>query len=563
MSKTNTNFDNDNQKTIVFALDVFGKEVHISEVEGGKKGYYCIGCGKQMQAKHSPRGFHISYFSHDPTDVKLNGSCSHSDETYRHGIAKEILQIIKSIRTPAVYKYPAKGEEGKAYQIDVARIVAAAEVIAELYFYERENGEIGWSKTVNFKDKYLLFKPDIAFFNEIGKPILLIELVATHKVSDDKKVKIRRLGIDAVQVSISKGTRAEIENIFSTTERTKWIYNNDEANTKYIPTSSGHTEAISFTDEFQRKFFEESLSCRTTEIGNLIRSITRCLESEQYLEYERRIGGELQRVKGNKERERRELLEIHNGIRDSVRKRVDRKYEVETEHIIEEERKQEDLEGRYFRKREEIQQGQEQIDRKFRRVEERRGEIENDTREIINAIQDEQRTEQNLKRDREWVEERGRTNDKTVREEENKRQSEIEQSEKRIRVDIKRVKQRRIDIRSESKRIRETSTAKFGKLESNIRTKIEGESIDRIELTEQFKRDEDELGREFGNFRKELVQSVKKRMPAESERLSRKLQKFFHGLELLEGFPDMLKEIERIRNAKKSIETRAYKNWNE
>jgi hypothetical protein len=138
-------------------------------------------------------------------------------------------------------------------------------------------------KSINeSQQKYLLSKPDVVFFDSNGKPILLIEVVATHKVSTEKKVKLKRLGIDSIQIAIPKDSPENIEKTFRITERTKWIYSHEQENTPYIPIPFSDSTAILSVDEDQRKLLEESFICRKAEINNLIRTIRRCLESKQY-----------------------------------------------------------------------------------------------------------------------------------------------------------------------------------------------------------------------------------------------------------------------------------------
>ena len=88
----------------VYAHDLQNRVKHISEVASGKKGYHCMGCTREMQAKKGEKYAH--HFAHDPKDVENKGKCSFSDETYRHQLAKDALQYIKQIKVPALYKYP-------------------------------------------------------------------------------------------------------------------------------------------------------------------------------------------------------------------------------------------------------------------------------------------------------------------------------------------------------------------------------------------------------------------------------------------------------------------------
>ncbi|RZK15281.1 MAG: hypothetical protein EOO43_15300, partial [Flavobacterium sp.] len=53
----------------VYASNVQEKPIHISEAESGRKGYFCLGCKKEMQAVKAKKEKRMSYFRHDPKDV--------------------------------------------------------------------------------------------------------------------------------------------------------------------------------------------------------------------------------------------------------------------------------------------------------------------------------------------------------------------------------------------------------------------------------------------------------------------------------------------------------------
>jgi len=181
-------------KNNVYAYNIENIAKHISEVESGRKGYYCIGCGKEMQARKGDILMH--HFSHDPKDIQNSGKCSYSDETYRHQLAKEILQRIKQIKVPALYKYPPDGIDGKPNKLKDAQFIHADSVSIELTFYEDEDGRIVFGKDFIIDSgggKFLLIRPDVTFFDSKGAPILLIEIVATHKINADKISKIKKL----------------------------------------------------------------------------------------------------------------------------------------------------------------------------------------------------------------------------------------------------------------------------------------------------------------------------------------------------------------------------------
>ena len=215
-----------------------------------------------------------SYFRHDATDVKNNKrKCTFSNQDYRHDQAILFLERLKKIKVPILYKYPPVKKLGPIIKIKESQFIEAYFTKKEITFYETENGEVKFGSNPDIEDRYLLIKPDVVFFNNKKEPILLIEVVATHKVDDEKKAKIRRVGIDTVQVSIPKASIEDIKNIFSETVYTKWIYNYEQENTPYIQSSNAGSEGIPQVDEIQRHLFEESFECRQSQIRNLVRTI--------------------------------------------------------------------------------------------------------------------------------------------------------------------------------------------------------------------------------------------------------------------------------------------------
>ena len=325
----------------VYACNVKYEEIHISNAESGRKGYFCLGCKKEMQAVKSNLPNRISYFRHDHNGLNGEAKCTYKDETYRHKLAKEILLRIKRIKVPALYKYPPYQIQGKPNLIEPAKVIHANIVMAELYFYENEIGEVCWSKSTFTEDnKYLLFKPDIAFFDKNDNPILLVEIVVTHKLSEKKLLDLKRLGIDAVQVTIPKDSPENIEQTFDNTNRTKWVYNYEQERTEFIPASDSTSEGILSIDEEQRKLFEESYKCRTTQINNLIRTISRCMESQQYRGVKGNLESEISRVEENTKGHRRvfEQQRFRYGqeierLRSDIRNRINTKHRERKERF--------------------------------------------------------------------------------------------------------------------------------------------------------------------------------------------------------------------------------------
>lgn len=272
-----------------------GNEIFIDQADSGR-GYTCIGCGKEMQAVKFKARNHRSYFRHHPDGANPNNKCTWSDETYRHGVAKQILSQIKMIKVPAVKKYPVTGD-GPAMVIRMKRIITADHVEPEVYFFEDKNGDIRFQKHIpNSEDCDSIIKPDVVFFNKDKQPILFIELVATHKITTEKKVKIKNIGVDTVQVSVAKDSRQAIEKSFYKTKRTKWVFNNEYERTPYLSPTGEIERTIQPADKDQQRLHEETLSCRTAEIGAIIRSINRFIQSDRYREIVGGIKEEIARV---------------------------------------------------------------------------------------------------------------------------------------------------------------------------------------------------------------------------------------------------------------------------
>ena len=345
-----------------WAKSVTGKPIHISDAPSGRKGYFCLGCSKDMESVQYKNPLHASYFRHQPRDLVIGETkCTFSDETHRHKIAKEILQRIKKIKVPTVHKYPPEGQDGAPMVLKKPDWVEAETVRNELYFFETSAGKVEWSKKLPI-GAYELVKPDVTFFDKEGMPILFIELRATHRVTDEKKARLRNLGIDAVEVILPTGPFEEIEEAFRHTTKTKWLYNGEEHRTRYVRPSIRDSADVPPFDELQRGVFEETYACRKSMVSNLIRAIERCLESEPYRRAEERLGTELSRVAENTDRAREEL----GRSREDHRGRVEARFAEEIKRLEAEEAllrtslddleaRRSNLEGRYQAKRADLE----------------------------------------------------------------------------------------------------------------------------------------------------------------------------------------------------------------
>lgn len=291
-----------------------GVEVYIADAPSGR-GYSCLGCTRDMQAvKHKLSGY-TDFFRHDAKYVEQGNKCTFSDHVYRKGIAITSLLLEKRIKVPAIRKYSPTDPDAAPMEIEPARFINATEVKANIIFYEDENGVVKMAETMPEGNNILLFKPDVVFFNSKKQPILLIEIVKSFKINDDIKANLRRLGINTLQITLPKESREAIYDSLFQTGRSKWIYTNEQQFTKYVQPAPGDFGGTEPSDEVERKLHEESVTCRVNQIANLIRSVIKCYQSEQYREIEQRLSGKLLETRRLVEtnRKRRDQLESELG----------------------------------------------------------------------------------------------------------------------------------------------------------------------------------------------------------------------------------------------------------
>lgn len=556
----------------VYALNTKDETIHISEAESGRKGYYCLGCKRELQAVKQSKENRISYFRHDHNALKGEGLCTYSDETYRHQLGKQILLNYKKVKVPAVYKYPPKDSHGLiANLISKEKYIETSYGKAELTFYEDDNGKIHYENLSHDSIvKHQLIRPDITFFDNQSNPILLIELVVTHKLTEEKKLKIKHLGIDCIQITIPKDSPEKIEKVFDSTKNTKWIYNYEQESREYIPTTIPVGEGILFVDEDQRKLFDESYKCRTSQIGNLIRSINRCLASEHYTESVRSLESEISRAEGNSATERDNLSRLRadhelgiEALRAGIRAKVNQRHEDSINRIISERARldSEEQQLQEFIGKEETKFAS-TIDEHRNRVEEELSKqypitIEEEQSRYRNLEKRYQRKKSDLIRETE-NEERiiGETNKSINRLEstiaENLRdisteEREVEDIERKITSESATEKQYRDQIQSIEDQIKRIG-------EENIRY--------RSELSERLKSDGAELENKYKFLRGQFIAAIEGREFDENE-YTRKLQAVLADLGKTTDYINAKRNFGEYEKAWRCFTSGAYKNWHD
>lgn len=153
-----------------------GKVVTIDEVESGFAcNCVCPACQTRLVAKKGKVREH--HFAHDKGSI-----CEYGYQTSLHLMAKEIIAEAGKIMVPSIYgKY-----KGKALKIYDAMPIAIRNAVVE-----KRIGEL---------------IPDVILECSNGQ-YLVIEIYVTHKVDEQKLLKLRELSIAAIEIDLSTKDR--------------------------------------------------------------------------------------------------------------------------------------------------------------------------------------------------------------------------------------------------------------------------------------------------------------------------------------------------------------------
>lgn len=535
----------------VYAWNENFKEIYIGDVpkheNGIKKNYFCLGCRRQMQAI---KGDVIKqHFKHHVKPNSTEKKCTYRDETYRHFLAKTNAIDLKRIKVPAVYKYPPNKEDGKVFLIKEATFIEAHSVVNEHYIYENENGEISVSQSFDEKeDKYLFIKPDTIFLDQRGKPILIIEFVATHKPDQSKLVKLKRLGIDAIQVSVPKSSPEDIRELFFKTNRTKWIYNHEESKTDYLQFSNSHPGGIPEFDHEQRKLYEEGFNCRKAQLGDFIRTVKRLLESEHYREIEQNLRSEIRRVEENTEQASGELDELRryhggSGIR---------RHSIQREQLGIEERKFQEnftnLEERYIAAKRKNLDEQSEIDSNISAIEDQLSGNERSGKTIGQRISEEQEAVGRLGERIEYDRNEEAGNIRKLEERIEYNRSTERATIRELESDISTEQRHMDELPNKFKRDRERIEYQIRAEEADLDREIESIERNIVKEPGDFERNRKQLEVKFDEETKRIIQEIENGYSGGSGWYSQEfslLDSFRKSLDLYKKTLDVLERVEQ------------------
>ena len=546
MTAINKNSEPDND----WANDIKDNPIHISQAISGAKGYYCMGCNKEMQAVKMKNPKHQSYFRHHIKDIDSSKiECVHASKEYRERLAYFYFIRTKQIKVPAVYKYPPKGEEGIPVLLQEVKTIVAHRVDREVTFFEDEDGTIHSGKNAKVDERYLWIRPDAVFYDKDDKPILFLEFVVTHKPDIDKLNKLQRLGINTVQIIVPKLSEAELEKSISSVSKVKWTYNEIESNTKYIPISSGDTEGIPSIDEEQRKLFEESFRCRSAQIGNLIRAIKRCLASQSYRRVEHLFEQELSRIEKSTREHQSRFDEIQARIESEIHSELEERRGELDERRNQFQQYKDDLERRYLKKRWELIEQQKNTDQQL----ELRHNIGANEKQIR---AESSRIEEQLRREYESIERR-------YHDEMGECDFESELTRREEQRIIKAIKEDR-EFEENFVRNSEKLRTEFDELEKEEQFRFERERENLIRKDAEYKKDRDQLENairsEFERRFEQIAKRVDNRDVQGRDELSERIATILEIRRLLGSYSDRKNFVGKFRQGLKFIKNGTWKN---
>lgn len=263
-----------------------GGEISIEEATSGANGYFCLGCGQELKARKGK--INNPHFAHLSAGGAAVRPCDYSSETYRHDLAKKLLRQLKKVRVPAVYAACPPNYRGRLPRLAEAQDVEAAIAFDERNVYLDERGDVQFARrhrTEPFDDHHgqrvLLGRPDVIFLDAQQRPILFIEIYATHKVNEEKLSRLYTLGVDAIEIFIPAHFDQEaIKKLFSVTSHTHWLYNGQQADYRFLATDShllanGSAPAAELEERLSGR--RETIKCRRSRVSHALQGVRNCL----------------------------------------------------------------------------------------------------------------------------------------------------------------------------------------------------------------------------------------------------------------------------------------------
>ncbi len=207
---------------LTYALNADGDLVHIDTVPNGDAcGCFCTKCKEPLIARNGgTKKQH--HFAHKP-----NSNCQGSYETTLHMLAKEIINEEKMMMVPKYYK---KREFYKEDDKDSFFDYYFGTMTINLPYISMEQYQVCFNAIeIEKRNDASYIQPDCVGIICKSNKRLAIEINVTHPVDDAKKEKIKKLGLDCIEIKIPKNISMDKEIlkefiIYETNNKT-WISN--------------------------------------------------------------------------------------------------------------------------------------------------------------------------------------------------------------------------------------------------------------------------------------------------------------------------------------------------
>lgn len=189
---------------IKYAVDTKKELVHIDDVLRGRAcNCFCPSCGQPLIARKGLKNEHS--FAHES-----GSECPHAYETVLHLLAKEVLLEGCRLTLPPL-NMSKENEYKREFQTD---------------YFIRDKLTIQ-PDYVQAEEQLYDFIPDLLVGYKNRK--LIVEIYVTHKVDEEKLLKIRKSGISAIEVDLSKIerdiTKEDMKAILESGIYSTWLFN--------------------------------------------------------------------------------------------------------------------------------------------------------------------------------------------------------------------------------------------------------------------------------------------------------------------------------------------------
>lgn len=191
------------QKLLKYAVNTENRLVYINDVPNGLEcNCVCPGCKEKLIAKNDGK-IREHHFAH-----ANNNECITGYQTMIHLLAKDIIEETK------IFPIAFKG-----------KLLSACKIYKEIPLEE-----------FGFIPDIIGFSPITAGPNIVGKIPVIIEIYVTHKVDEEKKNKIIKSGILAMEVNLSKVDFSTKENLVCDIYNpNNWTLINGKIGQQYLP----------------------------------------------------------------------------------------------------------------------------------------------------------------------------------------------------------------------------------------------------------------------------------------------------------------------------------------